>query len=79
MPKISYKAYRCLECGHEESHQTNHYGKIYNIKCKGCGWKKPMQLGQTFECIEDVPEGGWIPPEWKSVTLGEILGKKGER
>jgi transcription elongation factor Elf1 len=66
---ISYKAYQCTRCNHEESHQTNHWGSIYNIKCKGCAWKNPMEPFSVFKCTEDAPEGYALPEEWKPITI----------
>lgn len=71
--KVSWKTYECLRCGNEESHQTNHWGNIYNIRCKGCAWKDPMQPFSEFKCCEDLPEGFEKPEPWKTVTIGDLL------
>jgi hypothetical protein len=62
--KCSYKPYQCNRCGHEEEHQTNHWGSIYNIRCHGCAWKNPMQPFSSFTCTELIPEGYEKPEEW---------------
>ena len=69
--KYSHKPYKCPRCGHEESHGTNYWGKIY-VNCKGCSWKNPTNPIVAMECQEPVPEGMGIPEEWKITTLGEI-------
>lgn len=43
---ISVKNYKCLVCGNEERHSTNHFGEIY-CTCKKC---KSMGL----ECMEET-------------------------
>jgi DNA-directed RNA polymerase subunit RPC12/RpoP len=67
----SQKRYRCLDCGHERTVGTNHYGEIYD-KCPQCGWKHPLQLGGRHECLEPVPEGMAKPEPWTTVKLGDI-------
>lgn len=71
--KYSIKPYQCNRCGHEEEHGTNHWGSIYNIRCKGCAWKNPTQPFSSFTCMEELPEGFTKPTEWKTVTLGELI------
>jgi len=66
--KLTWKLYRCVKCGSKEDQQTNHWGEIYNIKCKGlCG------TYTVFECMEDPPKGYEKPPPWKMVKLDEIF------
>ena len=65
--KYSIKPYQCDICGHEEEHGTNHWGQIYNIKCKGCGYKPPFF--SSFTCLEQCPNTHDIPEPWTSVTL----------
>jgi len=69
--KISPKPYKCRECGHQETHSTNHYGAIY-IRCGKCSWKSPMSPTKVFDCLEPLPEGWEKPEEWKMTTLGEV-------
>lgn len=44
---LSYKKYKCSECGHVKEIQTNHYGECYGqaiLKmnmCPNCSWKHP--------------------------------------
>lgn len=46
--KVSYKKYKCSECGHVKDIQTNHYGECYGqamLKmnmCPNCSWKHPL-------------------------------------
>lgn len=70
--KYSVKDYKCLTCGNIEKHGTNHWGKIYNLKCKACGWKNPLEL-QSFKCIEPCPDTHGVPTEWQTVKLGDIV------
>ena len=46
--KYSRKKYKCMTCGHISDHGTNHYGEIYP-RCRACGWKHPMEIGQTHQ------------------------------
>lgn len=69
--KVSYKRYQCTACGHVSEMQTNHYGECYP-RCRKCGWKRPMEMGQTHICLEPVPEGMDVPAPWKTVKLGDI-------
>lgn len=70
--KVESKPYKCSECGHIESHSTNHYGSIY-IRCNQCSWKSPMSSTKVFECQMPLPEGWQKPEEWKIVKLGDLL------
>lgn len=70
--KVSWKCYKCRECGHEQSHSTNHYGAIY-VRCNSCSWKSPMSPTKVFDCQDPLPEGWGIPEEWKMVRLGDVL------
>lgn len=70
-PRYGHKLYRCTDCGHESLHGTNHYGEIYP-RCRECGWKHPLKVGVTHELVGPVPEGGWVPEPWGTVTLGEV-------
>lgn len=69
--KASHKRYQCTACGHVEEHQTNHYGEIYP-RCRKCGWKRPMEMGQRHVCLETVPEGMGVPEPWKMTKLGDV-------
>jgi DNA-directed RNA polymerase subunit RPC12/RpoP len=69
--KVTPKLYKCTECGFEQLHSTNHWGEIYP-SCPNCSWKKPMQLGVVWECLEPIPEGYQKPEPWKMVKLGDI-------
>jgi DNA-directed RNA polymerase subunit RPC12/RpoP len=68
----THKRYKCTSCGHESLHGTNHYGEIYP-RCRNCGWKNPMELGQVHRCLEKLPEGWGVPEPWKRVKLGDIV------
>lgn len=69
--KYSQKMYKCQTCGHESLHGTNHWGEIYP-RCRECGWKHPMEIGQVHICLEKPPEGMGIPQPWKMVKLGDV-------
>ncbi len=66
---ITAKRYKCVDCGHEHTASTNHYGEIY-IRCTKCSWK-PGQ-GMRHECLEPLPEGWGRPEPWKLVKLGDV-------
>ena len=57
IPKLSYKSYKCNQCGHIKKIQTNHYGECYGqaiLKmnmCPNCSWKNPTK-NITWECQE---------------------------
>ena len=70
--KYSIKPYRCDTCGAESKVGTNHWGKVYNQRCRSCAWKHPMEL-QTFTCLKACPESHDLPTEWKTVRLGDLL------
>ena len=67
--KHSCKPYRCIVCGNEEEHGTNHWGKIYP-HCRVC------RCTTVWECLEPVPEGYGIPKDWKVVKLGDLVEVK---
>jgi len=69
--KYSVKKYKCTSCGHISNIGSNHWGQVYP-RCKACGWKHPMEMGQVHECLEPVPEGMGVPEPWKMVRLGDI-------
>ena len=69
--KYSVKPYQCDNCGHEAEHGTNHWGKIYNIKCKGCCFG--CFDFQTFTCTETCPTTHDLPEEWKTAKLGDLI------
>jgi hypothetical protein len=59
MSKLSYKKYRCKECGAIKEIQTNHYGECYSAghyntctawpcKCAAAPFYNPT----TWECLE---------------------------
>ena len=70
--KIIPKRYSCTSCGHVSLHSTNHYGECYP-RCKECGWKHPMEMGQRHICLEPIPVGWGTPAPWKTVKLGDIV------
>lgn len=70
--KITHKLYRCTKCKHEQLHGTNHWGDIYPA-CPKCQWKRPMEMGSVWECLEPIPEGYDKPEPWATVELGTIL------
>lgn len=43
---VSVKKYKCLVCGNEENHSTNHFGEIY------CACRKCKSRG--MECVEET-------------------------
>ncbi len=69
--KYSQKLYRCTKCEHESLIGTNHWGECYP-RCKSCGWKYPLEMGQIHICLEPIPEGYDTPEPWKMVKLGDI-------
>jgi len=71
--RMSWKKYKCRECGHETTHSTNHYGATYSLgnyhACPICPpWKRPT----TWDCCEPCPDNMEKPEEWKTVKLGDI-------
>jgi hypothetical protein len=68
----SVKNYKCDRCGNVTKQGTNHYGKIYNLRCSNCSWQNGTQPFVTMTCIDKVPKGVSLPPEWKTVKLGDI-------
>ena len=70
--KATPKRYECPNCGAVEVFTTNHYGSIYNTKCRSCSWKTPMQPFRVWKCLEPLPEGWEVPPEWETTTLGDL-------
>lgn len=77
MAEIKVKRYKCRECGHEQSIQTNHYGECYSWgshnACPSC---PPYKRPTTWECIEPTPIDAWIPKPWTTVTLKDIVKEK---
>jgi DNA-directed RNA polymerase subunit RPC12/RpoP len=73
---IKNKEYKCDRCGAVSIQDTNHYGKIYNLRCPNCSWKNPMQPFVTMTCMEKPPKGVGLPPEWKTATLGGMMKGK---
>jgi len=69
--KCTPKKYKCTRCGHVSLHSTNHYGDIYP-RCKNCGWKHSMEMGQVHKCLEKLPKGWKKPTPWKMVKLGDV-------
>jgi hypothetical protein len=69
--KYSQKRYQCTDCGYISLIGTNHWGECYP-RCRNCGWKHPMQLGQVHICLEPVPDGYDTPTPWKMVRLGDV-------
>ena len=70
--KVTSKPYKCLTCGATEQHSTNHWGEIYP-RCRSCGWKNPMEMGQTFVCLEACPDTHDRPKPWTRMRLGDVL------
>lgn len=62
--KVSFKFYKCMRCGNRSQQSTNHYGKIYNMRCTGCSWKHGTQPLVVMECDEQLPVGWVKPEEW---------------
>ncbi len=69
--KVSFKLYRCTNCGHESKHSTNHWGDIYP-PCTNCSWKQPLETIALHECLEPCPPEYDLPPKWKLVKLGAV-------
>jgi len=67
--KVSIKPYKCDTCGHEAEFSTNHWGRIYNTPCRGCG------PSRSWSCTEPCPPTHDLPPEWTTVKLRDIIGK----
>lgn len=67
---MTEKNYRCLgaTCTKTRKEKTNHYGTIYNIPCPVCASEGRSPL-QSWGCIDDIPEGGWVPEEWKQTVV----------
>lgn len=66
--QVTWKQYKCAQpdCGHEYSTSTNHYGAIYS-KCPKCYWKGTSRQHRSI-CLEPVPAGMGVPPEWKKAN-----------
>ena len=69
--KVSCKKYKCTSCGAVSFESTNHYGEICP-RCRECGWKHPMEMGQVHVCLEPLPVGWSTPAPWKMVKFGDI-------
>jgi recombinational DNA repair protein RecR len=67
---MSYKAYKCKECGYEKEIDTNHYGECYSWgnynTCPSC---PPYKRPNTWVCIVVVPKDGWVPEPWSKVEI----------
>lgn len=70
--KVTHKLYKCVNCGHEQLQGTNHWGDIYP-HCPKCQWKRPMEFGSRWECLEPIPEGYDKPEPWVTVKLGDVI------
>jgi DNA-directed RNA polymerase subunit RPC12/RpoP len=70
--KVTHKLYKCIKCGHEQLQSTNHWGEIYP-SCPKCQWKRPMEMGSVWECLEPIPEGYSKPKPWTTVKLGDVI------
>lgn len=66
--KISSKAYKCVHCQNVSYIATNHYGEV-DHRCEKCSWKSTLCYPWKHECLEKIPEDGWVPPPWNVVTL----------
>lgn len=63
--KASHKTYKCRNCGHEKSIQTNHWSSCMN-HCPSCSWKPSWgehpgvrmfgTMHRPFDCLEPEPE-----------------------
>ena len=73
--EMSEKTYRCTgkTCTKQRKEKTNHYGKIYNIPCPVCASEGRGPL-QSWECIDPIPAGGWVPHEWINTATILIKG-----
>jgi predicted nucleic acid-binding Zn ribbon protein len=38
MPTVTYRVYKCRNCGHEQHISTNHHGSCIDF-CLECSWK----------------------------------------
>lgn len=53
--QVSWKTFKCSDCGHKEDFSTNHKGEIYG-RCGGCSWKGGLGYGpgdRVFEYVEE--------------------------
>jgi len=76
---MSYKKYKCRECGHETQHQTNHWGPTYSWgRVDVCPHCPPYKRPTTWDCMETPPDGFARAEEWKTaqVTIKKIGGTK---
>ena len=68
--KLEYRNYRCKECGHEKSIQTNHFGECYSFgnhnTCPSCA---PYKRPNTWIFNGEVPPDAWVPAPWKKAEI----------
>jgi hypothetical protein len=67
---MSYKPYKCKECGYEKEIQTNHFGECYSWgnsnTCPSCA---PYKRPNTWVFNGELPEGVVLPTPWKKVEI----------
>lgn len=67
---LSWKTYRCKECGHKTEQQTNHFGETYSwFNSNACPSCPPFKRPTTWVCAEKVPKGMTRPAKWKKATV----------
>ena len=71
--KISFKHYKCKECGHEKEINTNHYGECYSLGTMNACPGHPVAHGTVWEFAGELPEGAWVPEPWTKHKLGDLL------
>lgn len=81
---MSYKQYKCSQCGFKKEIDTNHYGECYSVghynTCDACPpYKKyPEFEGRTVWQFNGVlPEGAWVPEPFKEVRV-KVSKQKGK-
>lgn len=68
--KVTSKLYACSQCGHQERHDTNHYGETYSWgRVSVCPKCPPFRRPTTWICQEKPPEGMGMPEPWKLTSL----------
>lgn len=48
--RVTYRPYKCTNCGHEQEIQTNHTGECMDY-CKGCSWMPSQGKGYKIPAL----------------------------
>ncbi len=64
---VTWKQYRCVNCGHDHSVLTNHYGEIY-LQCPECRHNPRHHV-----CLEPCPDNMDKPVRRAQVKLGDVV------